>query len=77
MGRAGLTDIRTESRNGWYRQEAARELERLTGDLYDQAVALTSKAFVNKNVSTWSAMQKVLDSGEHCPTHLRAIKPGV
>jgi phosphoethanolamine N-methyltransferase len=77
MAKAGFIDIHTESRNGWYREEAARELKRLTGDLYDQAVALTSQAFVNKNVSTWSAMQKVLDSGEHCPTHLRAIKPGV
>lgn len=77
MNKAGFTDIRTESRNGWYREEAARELKRLSGDLYDQAVALTDKAFVDKNITTWTAMQKVLDSGEHCPTHLRATKPGM
>ena len=75
MQKAGFTDIVTESRNAWYRQEAARELKRLTEDLYDQAVALTDKAFVDKNIRTWSAMQKVLDSGEHCPTHLRSRKP--
>jgi phosphoethanolamine N-methyltransferase len=50
-------------------------LKRLQTELYDQAVALTGKAFVDKNIRTWVAMQKVLDSGEHCPTHLSAIKP--
>lgn len=76
MAKAGFVDIRTESRNEWYRKEAAGELARLTGPLYDQAVALTSPAFVDKNIRTWTAMQKVLDSGEHCPTHLAATKPG-
>jgi phosphoethanolamine N-methyltransferase len=75
MREAGFVDVRTESRNGWYRTEAARELKRLETTLYDQAVALTSQAFVDKNIATWTAMQKVLDSGEHCPTHLRATKP--
>jgi phosphoethanolamine N-methyltransferase len=75
MARAGFTDIRTESRNAWYRDEARRELNRLTGELYDRAVALTSEAFVARNIHTWTAMQKVLDSGEHCPTHLFATKP--
>jgi phosphoethanolamine N-methyltransferase len=32
--------------------------------------------YVDKNISTWEAMLKVLDSGEHRPTHLRASKPG-
>jgi phosphoethanolamine N-methyltransferase len=76
MKKAGFTDVRTESRNGWYREEAARELKRLRTDLYDEAVRLTGKAFVDKNIATWTAMQKVLDSGEHCPTHLSAKKPG-
>jgi ubiquinone/menaquinone biosynthesis C-methylase UbiE len=76
MNAAGFVDIRMESRNGWYRTEANRELQRLRTTLYDQAVALTSQAFVDKNIATWTAMQKVLDSGEHCPTHLRATKPG-
>ena len=76
MQRAGFGNIRTENRNAWYRDEAARELKRLQTELYDQAVALTGKAFVDKNIATWTAMQKVLDSGEHCPTHLHAMKPG-
>lgn len=31
--------------------------------------------YVARNVRTWTAMQKVLDTGEHCPTHLRGSKP--
>jgi ubiquinone/menaquinone biosynthesis C-methylase UbiE len=75
MAGAGFKDIRTESRNAWYREEARRELNRLKTDLYDEAVRITSNAFVEKNLRTWTAMQKVLDSGEHCPTHLSATKP--
>ena len=75
MAKAGFDDIRTVSRNAWYRDEARRELNRLQTELYDRAVELTGKAFVDKNIRTWAAMQKVLDSGEHCPTHLSAIKP--
>lgn len=76
MRKAGFAAISTTSRNAWYREEAGRELKRLETELYEEAVALTSKAFVDKNIATWTAMQKVLDSGEHCPTHLRATKPG-
>jgi phosphoethanolamine N-methyltransferase len=75
MQKAGFTHIGTTSRNEWYRDEARRELTRLETELYDRAVALTGTAFVDKNLRTWRAMQKVLDSGEHCPTHLRATKP--
>lgn len=73
---AGFVDVTTVSRNGWYRIEAAQELYRLQYALYDRAVETVGKAFVDKNIRTWAAMQKVLDSGEHCPTHLRARKPG-
>lgn len=76
MEAAGFIGIVTVSRNGWYREEARRELGRLRGELYEPAVAAVGKAFVDKNIRTWEAMQKVLDSGEHCPAHLRATKPG-
>lgn len=77
MEHAGFSDVMTVSRNAWYRDEARRELNRLETDLYDRAVEITNEAFVEKNLKTWRAMQKVLDSGEHCPTHLFATKPGV
>ncbi len=75
MEKAGFTDVRTTSRNQWYRQEAARERAALQGELYEKAIDLVGRAFVDKNIATWAAMQKVLDTGEHCPTHLRGAKP--
>lgn len=33
------------------------------------------EACARKDVRARSAMQKVLDSGEHCPAHLRGSKP--
>ncbi|TIP41300.1 MAG: SAM-dependent methyltransferase, partial [Mesorhizobium sp.] len=51
------------------------ELSRLKGALYAQAAAAVGAAYVDKNIRTWEAMQKVLDSGEHRPTHLRGWKP--
>jgi hypothetical protein len=32
-------------------------------------------AYLDRNIRTWQAMQKGLDSGEHRPTHLRGRKP--
>ncbi|RFZ89459.1 methyltransferase domain-containing protein [Shinella sp. WSJ-2] len=75
MAQAGFTDGIAESRNAWYREVARGELERLKGPLYADAVAAVGEAYVAKNIRTWTAMQKVLDSGEHCPTHLRASRP--
>jgi 2-polyprenyl-3-methyl-5-hydroxy-6-metoxy-1,4-benzoquinol methylase len=76
MTRAGLTGVTSLSRNGWYREVARAELARLEGPLYAAAVAAVGEIYVHKNLKTWRAMQAVLDSGEHCPTHLRGRKPG-
>jgi len=75
MAAAGFAGGRVESRNAWYRDVARGELERLEGPLRAEAVAAVGAAYVEKNIRTWTAMQKVLDSGEHCPAHLRASKP--
>ncbi|MEI2301792.1 class I SAM-dependent methyltransferase [Ensifer sp. MJa1] len=75
MRHAGFVETRAESRNEWYRDVARQELSRLEGALHSAAVAAVGEAYVAKNIRTWTAMQKVLDSGEHCPTHLRGIKP--
>jgi phosphoethanolamine N-methyltransferase len=76
MERAGFTAITVTDRNPWYREAARAELSRLRGPLYDSVSAAVGKAYVDKNIRTWEAMQKVLDSGEHRPTHLRGWKPG-
>lgn len=75
MRRAGFERIETRDRNPWYREVARGELARLKGPLYEVASAAVGAAYVDKNIRTWEAMQKVLDSGEHRPTHLRGWKP--
>lgn len=75
MERAGFTDIAITDRNPWYREVARDELSRLKGPLHETVAAAVGRAYVDKNIRTWEAMQKVLDSGEHRPTHLRAWKP--
>jgi SAM-dependent methyltransferase len=75
MEGAGFVDVTTRDRNPWYRDVARGELERLKGPLYDQVAAAVGRSYVDKNIHTWEAMQKVLDSGEHRPTHLRGWKP--
>jgi phosphoethanolamine N-methyltransferase len=75
MAQAGFVDVQSTSRNAWYRAQAAMELERLRGPLHAAAVAAVGDAYVAKNIRTWEAMRVVLESGEHCPTHLRARKP--
>lgn len=75
MERAGFTDITITDRNPWYREVARGELAKLKGPLYAKAAAAVGSDYVDKNIKTWEAMQKVLDSGEHRPTHLRGWKP--
>ncbi|MEO5757505.1 MAG: methyltransferase domain-containing protein [Mesorhizobium sp.] len=75
MRRAGFADVTAKDRNPWYRDVARGELERLRGRLYRTVAAAVGAAYVDKNIRTWEAMQKVLDSGEHRPTHLRGRKP--
>jgi SAM-dependent methyltransferase len=72
---AGFVDVTTADRNPWYREVARLELARLKGPLHARAVAAVGEDYVKKNIRTWEAMQKVLDSGEHRPTHLRGWKP--
>jgi phosphoethanolamine N-methyltransferase len=70
FGRVTLTD-----RNPWYREEAARELARLTGPERAMFERLTSAGEIARQIRTWEAMQVVLATGEHCPHHIRAWKP--
>ncbi len=72
---AGFVEVRTVDRNAWYRKEAVRELARLEGTDGNRLADLVGSDYVAKNIKTWKAMKRVLDSGEHRPTHLFAIKP--
>jgi phosphoethanolamine N-methyltransferase len=75
MAAAGFVAVATTSRNAWYRDMARRELARLEGADGDAAARMVGRDFVDQNIAIWRRMIPVLDSGEHCPTHLRARKP--
>jgi SAM-dependent methyltransferase len=76
MTAAGFEHGSAMSRNAWYRQRAREELERLEGDVGKAAAGVVGRDFVDQNIGIWRRMIPVLDSGEHCPTHLAARKPG-
>ena len=75
MTGAGFRNVRTVSRNLWYREQARGELARLQGAEGQAVAAVVGADFVQHNIDIWSRMIPVLDSGEHCPTHLSAQKP--
>lgn len=75
MRAAGFVDVATTSRNAWYREVAQAELARLRGAAGQAAAALVGAEYVARNVALWERMIGVLATGEHCPTHLRAVKP--
>lgn len=75
MAAAGFTEVEVISRNAWYRQTARAELDRLRGPVGAAAARVVGQDFVNQNIGIWERMIPVLDLGEHCPTHLRAVKP--
>lgn len=75
MHSAGFIDVSTINRNAWYREVAKLELERLRGPLGVAAAGRVGQEVVDQNILIWSRMIPVLDSGEHCPTHLRARRP--
>jgi hypothetical protein len=75
MAAAGFEKVETRSRNAWYRDRAREELTLMKGPLYAEAVAKLGRDFVDHNIEIWANMLPVLESGEHCPTHLRGRKP--
>ncbi len=75
MRSAGFIEVSATSRNAWYREAAREELHRLRGAAGDEAARTVGREFVDQNIAIWSRMVPVLESGEHCPTHLRALKP--
>lgn len=76
MQAAGFSDCRTTSRNDWYRLRAREELDRLKGEAGSAAARIVGQDFVDQNIGIWSRMIPVLDTGEHCPTHLAARRTG-
>lgn len=72
---AGFACIGLRNRNPWYRGVARRELDFLTGAGRERLERDHGADFIAGQEATWRAMVTVLDSGEHCPHHLRAQRP--
>jgi SAM-dependent methyltransferase len=72
---AGFVDVELHNRNAWYCDVARDELDRLTGADHERFVAMLGADEVATQIRTWQAMVPVLESGEHCPHHLRARRP--
>ena len=72
---AGFVDVGLVNRNAWYRDVARHELERLSGSDRARFEALVGVQELEVQIRTWTAMVPVLESGEHCPHHLRARRP--
>ena len=72
---AGFEEIALVNRNSWYLGLARLELLRLTGSARANFEKFLGIEGVKEMIETWQAMVLVLESAEHCPHHIRAIKP--
>lgn len=75
LAAAGFINIELVNRNEWYREQARRELKQLLGPDRARFDAALGEEEITSQIKTWEAMVVVLDTGEHCPHHLRAQKP--
>lgn len=75
LAAAGFVDIDLVNRNPWYAEVAKDELAMLAGARRGELEAKHGAELIATMVDTWEAMVVVLDSGEHCPHHLRARRP--
>lgn len=72
---AGFVDVECEDASAWYRQEARREYELMTGDLYPRMVELLGQADADHFVEDWRAMLVVIDKGEMRQGYSRGRRP--
>ena len=75
LKKSGFVSIKKNNRNKWYKEEARKELQILSGPTRKSYEEITSHSFIENQIKTWKAMITVLDTGEHCPHHFRAQKP--
>jgi phosphoethanolamine N-methyltransferase len=72
---AGFTEIGLTDRNPWYAEVSRQELDWLTGPERPRLDREHGAGFIAQQEATWRALVGVLESGEHCPHHIRARKP--
>ncbi len=72
---AGFEAVNLVNRNRWYLDVARSELEALRGPRRQEFESVAGHDLVAYNIETWRMMIGVLETGEHCPHHIRARKP--
>ncbi len=72
---AGFVDTILRNRNPWYREVAKKELDLLTGAQSKRLQETHGGDFIRDQAATWTSMITVLETGEHCPHHVRGRKP--
>jgi SAM-dependent methyltransferase len=75
MQDAGFVEVELVNRNPWYAKVAAQELAWLTGPDRNDLSERHRADFIDHQVAIWTKLVGVLESGEHCPHHIRARKP--
>ena len=72
----GFTEVEVINRNTWFQNEARAEADRLEGELAAEVMDLRGQEATDSSNECQSMMIAVLDSGEFCPAHFFAKKPG-
>ncbi len=72
---AGFADVETTDASDWYRREAKREYEIISGELYDKVVELLGTDPAEHFVEDWRALVVVCDSGELRQGYCRGRRP--
>ena len=72
---AGFVNVSLVNRNPWYAKEARRELDFLTGGSRADIERKHGAEIVSHMAEIWAALVQVLESGEHCPHHMRGQRP--
>lgn len=75
MTDAGFQDVELVNRNPWYAKTSADELAELSGPNKAAWQDKHGAEFIDHQIEIWRTMQPVLQSGEHCPHHIRGTKP--
>ncbi len=75
LERAGYENIVLLNRNEWYLDQARKELNTLSKLRRKEFELISSKEYMDLSIETWNAMITVLETGEHCPHHIRARRP--
>jgi len=75
LKQAGFVDVVLTNRNAWYCEQAKSELAMLQNGLDGRQKEELGRDIVEHNIDTWSLMIRVLETGEHCPHHVRGQKP--